>query len=135
MPSGSNGKIIKQDVLEALSNPGRKPGTEMFSRTDRPEKMSNLRKTISRRLVEAKNTTAMLTTFNEVDMGPIMEIRKKHKDKFKELHGVNLGFMSFFSNRDLVEFFIYSCFKCVTDPPWVVRYTLQKYTYENIQQA
>ena len=97
MPSGSNGKIIKQDVLEALSNPGRKPGVEMFSRTDRPEKMSNLRKTISRRLVEAKNTTAMLTTFNEVDMGPIMEIRKKHKDKFKELHGVNLGFMSFFT--------------------------------------
>jgi len=97
MPSGSNGKIIKQDVLEALSNPGRKPGAEMFSRADRPEKMSNLRKTISRRLVEAKNTTAMLTTFNEVDMGPIMEIRKKHKDKFKELHGVNLGFMSFFT--------------------------------------
>ena len=96
-PSGSNGRIMKQDVLEAISNPGRKPGTPAFSRTDRPEKMSNLRKTISRRLVEAKNTTAMLTTFNEVDMGPIMEIRKKHKDKFKEVHGVNLGFMSFFT--------------------------------------
>jgi len=96
-PTGSNGKIVKQDVLELLNNPGRKPGTELFSRNDRPEKMSNLRKTISRRLVEAKNTTAMLTTFNEVDMGPIMEIRKKHKDKFKEVHGVNLGFMSFFT--------------------------------------
>ncbi len=96
-PSGSNGKIIKQDVLEALSHPGRKPGIELFSRNDRPEKMSNLRKTISRRLVEAKNTTAMLTTFNEVDMGPVMEIRKKYKDKFKEQHGVNLGFMSFFT--------------------------------------
>lgn len=96
-PSGSNGKILKQDVLEALSNPGRKPGTTAFSRNDRPEKMSNLRKTISRRLVEAKNTTAMLTTFNEVDMGPIMELRKLHKDKFKEAHGVNLGFMSFFT--------------------------------------
>ncbi len=95
--SGSNGKILKQDVLEALSNPGRKPGTVAFGRQDRPEKMSNLRKTISRRLVEAKNTTAMLTTFNEVDMGPIMEIRKKQKDKFKEVHGVNLGFMSFFA--------------------------------------
>jgi len=59
--------------------------------------MSNLRKTISRRLVEAKNSTAMLTTFNEVDMGPIMDIRKKFKDKFKEQHGVNLGFMSFFT--------------------------------------
>lgn len=96
-PSGSNGKIVKQDVLEALSNPGRKPGAEMFNRTDRPEKMSNLRKTVSRRLVEAKNTTAMLTTFNEVDMGAIMEIRKKYKDKFKEQHQVNLGFMSFFT--------------------------------------
>ena len=96
-PSGSNGKIVKQDVLEALSNPGRKPGAEMFSRNDRPEKMSNLRKTVSRRLVEAKNTTAMLTTFNEVDMGAIMDIRKKFKDKFKEQHQVNLGFMSFFT--------------------------------------
>jgi 2-oxoglutarate dehydrogenase E2 component (dihydrolipoamide succinyltransferase) len=96
-PSGSNGKIIKQDVLEAINNPGRMPGIEMFSRNDRAEKMSNLRKTVSRRLVEAKNTTAMLTTFNEVDMGPIMEIRKKFKDKFKEQHAVNLGFMSFFT--------------------------------------
>lgn len=95
--SGSNGRIMKQDVLEALNNPGRKPGIEMFSRNDRPEKMSNLRKTISRRLVEAKNTTAMLTTFNEVDMSPIMEIRKLYKDKFKETHAVNLGFMSFFT--------------------------------------
>lgn len=96
-PTGSNGKIFKQDVLDALSNPGKKPGIELFSRNNRPEKMSNLRKTISRRLVEAKNTTAMLTTFNEVDMSAIMEIRAKHKDKFKELHSVNLGFMSFFT--------------------------------------
>jgi 2-oxoglutarate dehydrogenase E2 component (dihydrolipoamide succinyltransferase) len=96
-PTGDNGKIIKQDVLEALNNPGRNPVAAMFSRNDRPEKMSNLRKTISRRLVEAKNTTAMLTTFNEVDMTAIMDIRKKSKDKFKEAHGVNLGFMSFFT--------------------------------------
>ena len=95
--SGSGGKIMKQDVLEALSSPGRKPGQVLFSRNERREKMSNLRKTISRRLVEAKNTTAMLTTFNEVDMSSIMEIRTKHKDKFKELHGVGLGFMSFFT--------------------------------------
>jgi 2-oxoglutarate dehydrogenase E2 component (dihydrolipoamide succinyltransferase) len=97
VPSGSNGKIFKQDVLEALNKPGRKPGTELFARNARAEKMSNLRKTISRRLVEAKNTTAMLTTFNEVDMTSIMEIRAKNKDKFKEVHGVNLGFMSFFT--------------------------------------
>ncbi len=95
--TGDNGKIIKQDVLEALNNPGRNPAAAMFSRNDKPEKMSNLRKTISRRLVEAKNTTAMLTTFNEVDMTAIIDIRKKSKDKFKEAHGVNLGFMSFFT--------------------------------------
>ena len=59
--------------------------------------MSNLRKTVSRRLVEAKNTTAMLTTFNEVDMSKIMELRTQYKDKFKETHGVSLGFMSFFT--------------------------------------
>ena len=95
--SGSLGKIKKQDVLDALANPGKKGGAVAFSRNDRPEKMSNLRKTVSRRLVEAKNTTAMLTTFNEVDMTNIMEIRKKYKDMFKESHGVNLGFMSFFT--------------------------------------
>ncbi len=97
--SGAGGKIMKQDVLEALANPGKKPmaGSELFSRNVRQEKMSNLRKTISRRLVESKNTTAMLTTFNEVDMTRIMDIRKQFKDKFKEIHGVNLGFMSFFA--------------------------------------
>jgi len=96
-PSGYSGKILKNDVLDALSNPGRKPGIELFSREDRREKMSNLRKTVSRRLVEAKNSTAMLTTFNEVDMSAIMEIRSKYKDKFKETHNVGLGFMSFFT--------------------------------------
>jgi 2-oxoglutarate dehydrogenase E2 component (dihydrolipoamide succinyltransferase) len=96
-PSGAGGKILKNDVLEALAHPGVAPGKERFTRQDRREKMSNLRKTVSRRLVEAKNTTAMLTTFNEVDMSSIMTLRAKYKDKFKEKHGVNLGFMSFFS--------------------------------------
>ncbi len=97
--SGTGGKIMKHDVMEALANPGKKAfaGTELFSRNVRQEKMSSLRKTISRRLVESKNTTAMLTTFNEVDMTRVMEVRKQYKDKFKELHGVNLGFMSFFA--------------------------------------
>jgi 2-oxoglutarate dehydrogenase E2 component (dihydrolipoamide succinyltransferase) len=97
IPSGSNGKIVKHDVLEALANPGRLPGRALFGRDIRKEKMSNLRKTVSRRLVEAKNTTAMLTTFNEVDMSQVMALRTKYKDKFKEKHGVNLGFMSFFT--------------------------------------
>jgi 2-oxoglutarate dehydrogenase E2 component (dihydrolipoamide succinyltransferase) len=96
-PSGTGGKILKNDVLEALAHPGRTPGSELFTRQDRRQKMSNLRKTVSRRLVEAKNTTAMLTTFNEVDMSAIMALRTKYKDKFKERHGVNLGFMSFFT--------------------------------------
>lgn len=96
-PSGANGKILKDDVLAALSNPGRIPGAAPFTRSEKPEKMSNLRKTISRRLVEAKNTTAMLTTFNEVDMKPIMDLRTKYKEVFNKKHGVNLGFMSFFT--------------------------------------
>ncbi len=95
--TGASGKILKEDVLAALNNPGRQPGAELFSRNEKAEKMSNLRRTISRRLVEAKNTTAMLTTFNEVNMQPVMEIRNKYKDKFKEIHGVGLGFMSFFA--------------------------------------
>ncbi|HTM93198.1 MAG TPA: 2-oxoglutarate dehydrogenase complex dihydrolipoyllysine-residue succinyltransferase [Flavisolibacter sp.] len=96
-PSGYNGKILKEDVLSALENPGTKPGIELFNRTEGREKMSNLRRTVSRRLVEAKNTTAMLTTFNEVDMSRIMALRTQYKEKFKEKHGVNLGFMSFFT--------------------------------------
>jgi 2-oxoglutarate dehydrogenase E2 component (dihydrolipoamide succinyltransferase) len=96
-PSGYNGRILKEDVIAALSHPGTAPGITAFSRNERREKMSQLRKTISRRLVEAKNTTAMLTTFNEADLSNIMAIRTKYKDKFKEIHGVGLGFMSFFA--------------------------------------
>ena len=96
-PTGTGGKIVKNDVLGALANPCRPLGATLFSRNDRREKMSNLRKTVSRRLVEAKNTTAMLTTFNEVDMSAVMGLRAKYKDKFKEKHGVGLGFMSFFT--------------------------------------
>ncbi len=96
-PTGSHGKIMKNDVLEALSNPGRPLGKQLFSREERPQKITNLRRTISRRLVEAKNNTAMLTTFNEVDMGAIMDLRAKYKETFKKTHEVNLGFMSFFT--------------------------------------
>jgi 2-oxoglutarate dehydrogenase E2 component (dihydrolipoamide succinyltransferase) len=96
-PSGTGGRILKQDVLDALAHPGRRPGTPDAARTERRERMSNLRRTISRRLVEAKNATAMLTTFNEADMSRIMDIRARHKDAFKQAHGVGLGFMSFFT--------------------------------------
>ena len=95
--SGAHGKILKDDVYAALQNPGVAIGQELFGRQERREKMSNLRKTVSRRLVEAKNTTAMLTTFNEVDMTEIMALRAKYKEVFKKQHEVNLGFMSFFT--------------------------------------
>ena len=95
--TGAHGKIVKYDVLAALEHPGTNIEKPRFSREDRREKMSNLRKTISRRLVEAKNNTAMLTTFNEADMSAVMAIRKQYKEKFKEIHGVSLGFMSFFT--------------------------------------
>ena len=81
--------------VAATSSP--KTETPAGTRTDRREKMSSLRKTVAKRLVAVKNETAMLTTFNEVDMSPVMELRTKYKDKFKEKHGVGLGFMSFFT--------------------------------------
>jgi 2-oxoglutarate dehydrogenase E2 component (dihydrolipoamide succinyltransferase) len=97
--TGSNGKITKLDALEAIVKLGVNKGGAKAStgRNARREKMSNLRKTLSKRLVAAKNETAMLTTFNEVNMKPIMDLRAKYKDVFKEKHGVGLGFMSFFT--------------------------------------
>ncbi|MBM3413595.1 MAG: 2-oxoglutarate dehydrogenase complex dihydrolipoyllysine-residue succinyltransferase [Bacteroidetes bacterium] len=98
-PTGPQGKIVKDDVLKALEQPGKLPfeNQTLSAREERKEKMSNLRKTIAKRLVEAKNGTAMLTTFNEVDMSAILAVRAAYKDKFKEVHGVGLGFMSFFT--------------------------------------
>ena len=107
--TGRDGRITKEDAQNAKAES--KPAASAidskslasqtmsgsFSRETRREKMSGLRKTIASRLVAAKNTTAMLTTFNEIDMSAIMELRKKYKDQFKEKHGVGLGFMSFFT--------------------------------------
>jgi len=107
--TGPEGRIIKEDV--AKTKPSIKelpkitePEVELFAddegrvrRLERREKLSQLRKTISKRLVAVKNETAMLTTFNEVNMDPIMSLRKKYKEKFKERYEVNLGFMSFFT--------------------------------------
>lgn len=105
--TGKDGRITKEDALAA--NVAAAPKAEKAAapkaaepiiagaRNMRKEKMSSLRKTVAKRLVTVKNETAMLTTFNEVDMQPIMDIRAKYKDKFKEKHGVGLGFMSFFT--------------------------------------
>lgn len=102
--SGKEGRITKGDALKlekseksANSMPAAGFTTGSGTRDERREKMSNLRKTVSRRLVAAKNETAMLTTFNEADMKPIMDIRNKYKDRFKAEHEVGLGFMSFFT--------------------------------------
>jgi 2-oxoglutarate dehydrogenase E2 component (dihydrolipoamide succinyltransferase) len=107
--TGVDGRITKGDALGAqapaakpaaqpvASTPAAAPATPAGERSEKREKMTSLRKTVAKRLVAVKNETAMLTTFNEVDMQPIMELRGKYKDKFKEKHGVGLGFMSFFT--------------------------------------
>lgn len=94
--TGKGGRITKADVAESAKS-GTTTAVKSGSRQDRREKMTMLRKKVAERLVAVKQQTAMLTTFNEVDMSGIMEIRKKHKDTFKEKHGVGLGFMSFFT--------------------------------------
>ncbi len=97
--TGKDGRITKEDAVNAKAEAVEvtKIATSNGNRQKRNEKMTRLRKTIASKLVEAKNTTAMLTTFNEVDMFALMELRKKYKDTFKEKHGVGLGFMSFFT--------------------------------------
>ena len=92
--SGVAGRITKADALGAEL---KVTANESKTRNERAEKMSSLRKTVSKRLVAVKNETAMLTTFNEVDMKPIMDLRTQYKNQFKEAFGVNLGFMSFFT--------------------------------------
>jgi 2-oxoglutarate dehydrogenase E2 component (dihydrolipoamide succinyltransferase) len=107
--TGKDGRLTKEDALAAsapaaVAAPKAVPAVAAApavsvsgARAVRREKMSSLRKTVSRRLVAVKNETAMLTTFNEVNMKPIMDLRSKFKDQFKEKHGVGLGFMSFFT--------------------------------------
>ena len=109
--TGTGGRITKEDAMKATppaaapkpvaspepaAAPMAKATPAAFSRNERVEKMTRLRKTISKRLVEVKNNTAMLTTFNEVDMSRILELRKQYKDAFEKEHGIGLGFMSFF---------------------------------------
>lgn len=106
--SGKDGRITKEDAMNAQASapkaeskpvaaPAPRAQVAPGSRGVRPEKMTRLRKTIASKLVEAKNTTAMLTTFNEVDMSALMDLRKKYKEAFTKKHGVGLGFMSLFT--------------------------------------
>ncbi|WGQ12412.1 2-oxoglutarate dehydrogenase complex dihydrolipoyllysine-residue succinyltransferase [Pedobacter gandavensis] len=103
--TGVDGRITKEDALKAEKAAPKKaaaPAAPVVAavagaRGERRQKMSPLRKTVAKRLVAVKNETAMLTTFNEVNMKPIMDLRSKYKDQFKEKYGVGLGFMSFFT--------------------------------------
>lgn len=103
--TGKDGRITKEDALNAKKTTSVKAQKtqaapariESGAREIKREKMSRLRKTIAKRLTEAKNSTAMLTTFNEVDMKPIMDMRKKYQDEFVKAHGIKLGFMSLFT--------------------------------------
>ena len=108
--TGKDGRIIKEDILKApapqpekkvdkksIAQPEVKSTIDPTKRKIRHEKMSRLRKTLMHRLVEAQQTTASLTTFNEIDMKAVIELRKSYKDKFKEKYNIGLGFMSFFT--------------------------------------
>jgi 2-oxoglutarate dehydrogenase E2 component (dihydrolipoamide succinyltransferase) len=106
--SGKRGQVLKGDVIAAaqsgisthrLRRPGDGPWSGRAEDEAREERvrMTKLRQTIARRLKDAQNTAAMLTTYNEVDMGPVMELRKQYKDLFEKKHGVKLGFMGFFT--------------------------------------
>jgi 2-oxoglutarate dehydrogenase E2 component (dihydrolipoamide succinyltransferase) len=127
--TGKDGRIIKEDVMKALEKRSemqtsaveremepkesldapQKPNfvqTQAFSRENRKEKMSRMRRTIAKRLVSAKNSTAMLTTFNEVDLTEVMKLRKAYQEKFVEKYGIKLGFMSLFAkacSKSLME--------------------------------
>ena len=92
--TGRDGRITKEDAVKAVPSMGTPTGG---NRGESRSKLSMLRRKVAERLVSAKNETAMLTTFNEVDMSPIFELRKQYKEAFKEKHGVGLGFMSFFT--------------------------------------
>lgn len=93
--TGKDGRITKEDAVNAVPSMGQK--VDVDGRGVKRSKLSMLRRKVAERLVSAKNETAMLTTFNEVDMSPIFELRKQYKETFKEKHGVGLGFMSFFT--------------------------------------
>ena len=102
--SGVGGRITREDIEAHLANAKAAPKAEVPAAVEAPAAarsqkrvpMTRLRKTVANRLLEAKNNTAMLTTFNEVNMKPIMDLRKQYKDQFEERHGTRLGFMSFY---------------------------------------
>lgn len=117
--TGRDGRITKEDAVSAQPSMGT-PGKG--SRGESRKKMSMLRRKVAERLVEAKNQTAMLTTFNEVDMTAIYSLRKQYKEQFKEKHGVSLGFMSFFTLAVVRALDLYPDVNSMIDGDYQIKY-------------
>jgi len=117
--TGRDGRITKEDAVKAVPSMGTPTGG---SRGETRSKLSMLRRKVAERLVAAKNETAMLTTFNEVDMSPIFELRKAHKETFKAKHGVGLGFMSFFTKAVVRALELYPAVNSMIDGKEMISY-------------
>ncbi|MEM6893527.1 MAG: 2-oxoglutarate dehydrogenase complex dihydrolipoyllysine-residue succinyltransferase [Bacteroidota bacterium] len=117
--TGRDGRITKEDAISAVPSMGTPTGG---SRGESRSKLSMLRRKVAERLVAAKNETAMLTTFNEVDMSPIFALRKEYKETFKEKHGVSLGFMSFFTKAVIRALQMYPAVNSMIDGKEMISY-------------
>jgi len=118
--TGRGGRITKDDAVKATPAMGTAP--EWGDRGQKREKLSMLRRKVAERLVEAKNETAMLTTFNEADMSAIFSVRNQHKDAFQEKHGVKLGFMSFFTKAVVRALSLYPDVNSMMDGDYKIAY-------------
>ena len=117
--TGKDGRVTKEDAIKAVPSMGSASGG---ARSQSRSKLSMLRRKVAERLVAAKNETAMLTTFNEVDMGPIFELRKQYKEAFAEKHGVGLGFMSFFTKAVIRALEMYPAVNSMIDDKEMITY-------------
>jgi 2-oxoglutarate dehydrogenase E2 component (dihydrolipoamide succinyltransferase) len=118
--TGRGGRITKEDAVKAVPSMGTQP--DWSDRGQDRSKLSMLRRKVAERLVAAKNETAMLTTFNEADMAPIFDLRKKYKDSFLEKHGVKLGFMSFFTKAVVRALELYPDVNSMMDGDYKISY-------------
>lgn len=121
--TGKDGRITKDDAVKAVPSMG--TPTSDGSRGSERKKLSLLRRKLAERLVSVNNETAMLTTFNEVDMQPIFDLRKEYKEAFKEKHGVSLGFMSFFTKAVVRALQLYPEVNSMIDGDYKVSYDFQ----------
>lgn len=117
--SGRDGRITKEDAVSAVPSMGTPTGG---NRGESRTKLSMLRRKVAERLVSAKNETAMLTTFNEVDMTPIFQLRSTYKEAFKEKHGLSLGFMSFFTKAVIRALEMYPAVNSMIDGKDMISY-------------